>query len=143
MATHDPFLGLMASRLSSVSSRRRPRLKRELTPRVESLELKIAPAICTWTGAVGLASDGWSNTGNWQVSGSTPVQPPGTSDQLVFPALVAQKTADNNLGTNIQFQSITIQDSGYDLFGDRLDLTGALSYTASSGSSTYEIATTY
>ncbi len=114
-----------------------------MTPQCEHLEIKIAPAVYTWTGGAGPASDVWSNTGNWQVSGSPPAVPPGTGDQLVFPASVAQKTADNDLGTNIQFQSITIQDSGYDLCGDRLDLTGPLTYTAVSGTATYEIATTF
>ena len=76
--------------------------------------------------------------------GTLPAVPPGTGDQLVFPASVAQKTADNNLGTNIQFQSITIQDSGYDLTGNALSLTsGGLNYSPSSGDSTYGIATTF
>jgi hypothetical protein len=77
------------------------------------------------------------------VGGSTPAQPPGAGDQLVFPLGVTQKVADNDLGTNIQFTSITIQDTGYDLWGDRLDLTGTLSLSATSASATYEIATTY
>ena len=110
---------------------------------MELLETKLAPAVYTWTGAAGLHADGWSTTSNWQVGGSQPANPPGTGDQLVFPTGVTQKTADNDLGTNIQFQSITIEDTGYDLWGDRLDLTGALSVTATSASSTYEIATTY
>ncbi len=123
--------------------RRSFRRRTSLCPLMESLEVKLVPAVFTWTGAAGLLADGWSNTGNWQVDGSQPALAPGTGDQLVFPAGVTQKTADNELGTNIAFQSITIEDSGYDIYGDRLDLTGSLSLSATSVSSTYEIATTY
>jgi hypothetical protein len=112
-------------------------------PRIELFEEKLAPAVYTWTGAGGLLSNGWSNTNNWLVGGSQPADAPGAGDQLVFPAGVNQKTADHELGTNIAFQSITIEDTGYDLFGDRLLLTGALSLSATSASATYEIATTY
>ncbi len=123
--------------------RRASRHRTSLRPLAEPLEAKIAPAVFTWTGAGGLLADGWSNTGNWQVGGSQPALPPGAGDQLVFPTGVTQQTADNNLGTNISFQSITIEDTGYDVYGDRLNLTGMLSLTATSASCTYEIATTY
>ncbi len=117
--------------------------RKRCKPRIELLEEKLAPAVYTWTGAGGLLANGWSNTDNWQVGGSQPALAPGAADQLVFPAGVSQKSSDNELGTNIAFQSITIQDSGYDIFGDRLLLTGALALSATSASSTYEIATTY
>ncbi len=144
MGTSVSFAGLFTPSSRKSRSYRRPRRKLELTPQCEQLEIKIAPAVYTWTGGAGPASEVWSNTGNWQVNGTTPsTVPPGTGDQLVFPASVAQKTADNDLGTNTQFQSITIQDSGYYLFGNRLDLTGPLTYTATSGTASYQIATTY
>ena len=88
-------------------------------------------------------ANGWSNTQNWLVGGSQPTDAPGAGDQLVFPSGVTQKSSDNELGTNIAFQSITIQDTGYDLFGDRLLLDGPLSLSATSALDTYEIATTY
>ncbi len=133
------------TRSARAAKRRLRRLPRRVgvRPRMEELEIKLAPAVFTWTGAGGSLDNGWSLTGNWQVNGSQPANPPEAGDQLVFPAGVSQKTADNNLGTNIQFQSITIEDSGYDVYGDRLDLTGSLALTATSASSTYEIATTY
>lgn len=63
MGTSLSFVGLFApsSRRSRLS--RRPRRKLELTPQCEHLEIKIAPATFTWTGAGGNAL--WSNGGNW------------------------------------------------------------------------------
>ena len=76
--------------LSSRSNRkvRRPSLrqrrKRELIPHCEPLEIKIAPATCTWTGA-GLNAR-WSTSANWQ-SGTVPSN---SNDVIVFPSGAAQ-----------------------------------------------------
>lgn len=102
----------------------RPKLK-TLLPRLEILEDRLALAVRTWDG--GALSNNWTNATNW-ASNIAPV----AGDDLVFPANVSKKTADNNFPAGTLFNSITVA-GGYTLKGARVEL-GAAGIT-SSGSS--------
>src|ERR1044071_910087 len=67
--------------------RRLPRHKwTSLIPLMEFLEIRLAPAIRTWTGA-SLTSQNWSDPRNW--GGNPPTAASAPTDDLVFPATLA------------------------------------------------------
>ena len=63
----------------------------------------------TWTGLGG--DNLWSNPGNWSAAIVA-------GDDLVFPAGVANKQSQNDFAANTSFASITVQDGGYNIFGN-------------------------
>ena len=138
MGTRFAFSDFFSSPSSSNSrySRLRARRKVELKPQCEQLEIKIAPATFTWTGAV--AGGHWSDPGNWNNN----QVPTGSSADLIFPVLVSGKASVDDLSAMTSFQSITIQDANYNLIGNPLSLSGGLTYTGP-GASTYAIPTTF
>jgi autotransporter-associated beta strand protein len=103
------------SRKSSSRSR-----KSSHHPRLETLELRLAPATDVWTGKAAVAA--WSQTGNWS-SNSVP----RAGDDLSFPAGVpaASLTNTNDLAAGTAFNSITIGGSGYLLQGNSIVLGSA------------------
>ncbi|MBI5089475.1 MAG: autotransporter-associated beta strand repeat-containing protein [Actinobacteria bacterium] len=87
----------------------------------------------TWTGAV----DGvWSTVGNW--SGGA-IQ---SGDDLVFPTGPTRTTSTNDLAPGTTIGSLTIDASGYSLFGNAVTVAGPISSTSSDGRSTSAIPTT-
>jgi hypothetical protein len=121
------FWGERSDRFRRASARRGRR------PGLEGLEVRIAPAIDTWTGAV---SANWMDAGNW-TSGVAP----SVGDDLVFPASAGHMTNNNNFPTGTQFSSITIQGPGYDLTGNALSLSTGITASYSTGTSTDAIDT--
>ena len=127
--------------LTKIETSRRTRRHRESVrrpifhPSFDNLEVRITPTTDVWSGAV---DNLWSRGANWQ-GGVAPV----AGDDLVFPAGVAQKTAANNFADGTTFGSITIADSGYDLIGNAIHLTGGLSASYTSLISMDEINTTF
>src|SRR4051794_15401219 len=87
-------------------------------PGLEGLEVRIAPAIDTWTGAVSTA---WTNPGNWTAGVA-----PKTGDDLIFPAGAGNQSNTNDFPVGTTFRSITIQGPGYSLAGNSLDLTSGI-----------------
>jgi autotransporter-associated beta strand protein len=107
----------------AVRAYRSPRRSRAL--QLESLEMRLAPASFTWTGA-SKTTNHWSDAANW-LGG---VAPSGAGDDLLFPVVAMQKANRNDLtsGTgNPIFDSITIAGSGYSLSGGALTLTNTSS----------------
>ena len=104
------------------TSLRRKRSQVRLRPFLESLEPKIVPATFTWTGLG--SSNNWSVSQNWTHTGTpnNPV-PTSTSDVIIFPAGSPRKTTVNDLsGEGSTFNSVTIQDSGYNISGYAADI---------------------
>ena len=145
MGASVSFFGLFTpSSRKSRSFRRRSRRRLELTPQCERLEIKIAPATFTWTGLSG--GPNWSTISNWTVAGTIPSSAPSNGDSLVFPTNVSNVSTSDNLASGLTLASIQIASPGYTISpqGTRtLILSGGLSYTATSGYSTYSINTTY
>jgi autotransporter-associated beta strand protein len=109
-------------------------LFRNLSPRVETLELRITPTVDVWTGA---SSNLWSDAGNWTLGAPT------TGEDLDFPANASNKTSvyDSGLGVS-SFGTITIDSGGYDIstsFSSSLTLTSGLSTTYGSSISNFDI----
>ena len=128
------------SRCNASLRRKRPLVR--LRPFLESLEPKIAPATFTWTGLG--SSNNWSVSQNWTHTGTpnNPV-PTSTSDVIFFPAGSPRKNTVNDLSEEgSTFNSVTIQDSGYNISGYGLTLHDGITYSGT-GSSTYAINTTY
>ncbi len=107
--------------------------RRDHRPGLEGLEVRIAPVIDTWTGAV---SVNWMDAGNW-VSGVAPT--PG--DDLVFPAAASHMANTNNFPAGTTFNTITIQAPQYDLGGNTLNLSTGITASYSTGTSTDAIDT--
>jgi autotransporter-associated beta strand protein len=100
----------------------------------EALEVRITPATSTWTG---LAPDPfWTDAGNW--SGNVA---PSAGDDLVFPVGASQSLTINDYSAGTSFNSITIDAPNYDLQGSQITLTGGISATYGSSSSTIELPT--
>ncbi len=81
---------------------------------LETLEARLVLATHVWDG--GAVSNNWTNATNW-VGNVAPV----AGDDLVFPAGVSDKTADNTYDNNTIFKSITL-GGGYTLRGNRVNL---------------------
>src|SRR4051812_29927477 len=94
---------------------------------IEGLETRITPSTATWSGGGGDAS--WMNAGNWDVA-------PQPGDDLVFPDGLTNLQADNDFPVDTIFSSIDIEGAGYALSGAALGLTGGITATYSSGTST-------
>ena len=121
MGTRLAFSGFFSSPSSSKSryARLRARRKVELKPQCEQLEIKIAPATFTWTGAA-LApfTTLWSQPDNWTHDTGTKQVPSSPGDNIVFPALGSgskPSTNDLTIKDGDVFNSITIQGSGYSI----------------------------
>src|SRR5579875_3678322 len=109
--------------------------RRDHRPVVEGLEVRIAPAIDTWTGAV---SASWTDGNNW--AGGVA---PKAGDDLVFPATAANLTNNNDFAGGTTFSSITIQGPGYNLTGNALNLTNGITASYATGASTDAINTAF
>jgi hypothetical protein len=96
-------------------------------PRLEVLEDRCLMATRIWDG--GATSNNWTAANNW--SGNVA---PSAGDDLIFPAGIADKTADNNYADGTNFNSITFTGGGYNLRGNRIFL-GIGGIIDSSGSS--------
>ena len=84
-------------------------------PRIETLEIRITPAVYTWTG---LDGNLWSDPANW-TGDAAPA--PGTGADLVFPASLTNNssyTTANDFPAGSTFGSVTIESAGYKLIGD-------------------------
>jgi autotransporter-associated beta strand protein len=108
--------------------------RRAHLPALEALEVRITPSTATWTGAG--SDSNWMTAANW----SGAVAPQSGSD-LVFPAGANNLNAVDDFPAGTSFSSITISAPGYSLSGNALELTGGISATFSSGSSTNAIPT--
>src|SRR5262245_41342632 len=102
---------------------------------VEPLEDRTVPTIVTWHGGA-LFTHVWTAKNNW-VGNVAPV--PG--DDLVFPANADRRTTNiNDFPPGTGFRSITFTGGGYQLNGDRIQLSTFLfnpdSLTNSAGNNT-------
>lgn len=86
-----------------------------LQPRLEVLEDRCLLATRIWDG--GATSNNWTNANNW--AGNVA---PMAGDDLVFPAGISDRTADNNYADGTNFNSITFNGAGYNLRGNRIFL---------------------
>ncbi len=108
MSVTTSLAGLfVSSKLRSRAPRHDRRRKPTLSPHCELLEVKIAPATFTWTGAGG--DPNWSNTGNWGGSFLTP------GNDLVFPSVANESS---NCDMVFPQSSITISAPGYTMTGN-------------------------
>ena len=108
--------------------------RRAQHPGLEALEVRITPSTSTWTGAG--SDSNWMTAANW----SGTVAPQAGAD-LVFPAGAANLNSVDDFPAGTSFGSIAVSVPGYALSGNELDLTGGISATYSSGSSTNTIPT--
>jgi hypothetical protein len=125
------------------SSRRVSRNRLMLQPCLEGLENRIVLTTNYWTGQAAFAHQdySWSNTDNWS-NGKV-----ANGQDLVFPAAGAQtfipaNTIANDL-TNMSFDSIEIDGTGYTIGGDSISLTAptGLFTTYGAGVSSFNINT--
>ena len=99
--------------------------RKRCKPRIELLEEKLAPAVYTWTGAGGLLANGWSNTGNWQVGGSQPAACSRRGRPTGVPRWrLPEDQPITSWARTSRFNRSRSRIAGYDIFGDRLLLTG-------------------
>jgi autotransporter-associated beta strand protein len=101
--------------------------------KVETLPLVVPEysrtlATRTWTGA---SSSNWSDAGNW--GGVAP----GSGDDLVFPALAANRDVLNDLAPGMLVGSITIEGNDYTFGGNSIALSGTVTYAAAAGSADF------
>src|SRR5262249_53249564 len=87
----------------------------------------------TWTGGAGLAANQWSNSANWS-GGVAGHMSPVAGDSLLFGTSVAQKDSSNDLA--FTFKKITFQDSGYNIHGVAINLSGGVTSTSNLGTDT-------
>jgi trimeric autotransporter adhesin len=97
--------------------------------RLEALESRLAPAVSTWSGAVGTL---WSAAGNWDV-------PPATGNDLVFPSTAANKTNTDDLAVGTGLGSFSVSGSGYTIGGNAVSLSGPIDASQASGTSTVNL----
>ncbi len=129
----------LAERLRAASYSRPGRLNRLIQrPRLEGLEVRIAPATDIWTGVAAqtLQDLSWSNASNWS-NGA-----PQNGQDLVFPvssssSFIPTQAIVNDL-TGMTFDSIEIDAPGYSITGDAISLTAptGINATFASGVST-------
>jgi autotransporter-associated beta strand protein len=99
---------------------------------MENLEIRITPAVRTWTGAV---DNIWTDPGNWDAAVS-----PG--DDLVFPPNAVRFTSANDFPEGTPFNSIRIEAPDYSLIGHSLSLAGGVTASyATTGTSSDDIDT--
>ncbi|HLJ93898.1 MAG TPA: Ig-like domain repeat protein, partial [Gemmataceae bacterium] len=103
---------------------------------LESLELRLAPATHTWSGA-GI-NNNWSLDSNW--TGGSPANDP--TPVLVFPAGAAQLSSLNDLNS-LAVQSITFSANNYLVSGNPISLMGGITLDGNvSGLVTFNLDTT-
>ena len=112
------------------TNRRSPRRFNLLTP--EHLEDRRLLTTLTWTGAV---DANWGTVGNW--SGGTGTEIPDSPDDILVFASGASNLTNTNDISGLSIDQIQIDDSGYILTGNSLDLNGSI--TASYGTGNSEI----
>ncbi len=108
--------------------------RRAHLPGLEALEVRITPSTATWTGAG--SNSNWMTGANWS-SGMAPQ----IDDALNFPAGATSLNSVDDFPAGTSFASIALGAPGYTLSGNAVDLTGGISATYSSGSSTSMIPT--
>ena len=86
--------------------------------------LTALPPLRTWDGGGGESAPNWTNAANWDGDVA-----PGSGDRLVFADDDAARAAVNDFPDGTPFRSITVGASGYDLSGNRVVLTTALTTT--------------
>ena len=109
-------------KLGGLSRRRRGvqrRGRRSLGWDLERLESRVVLSTSTWTGANAATDVNWSDAANWQ--GDTA---PVAGNDLVFPTGVTGTalTNTNDTAANTSYNSLTIQNSGYTISGNAVDL---------------------
>jgi autotransporter-associated beta strand protein len=99
----------------------------------EQLEPRVLLSTDTWSGN---GNGNWSDTASW-----IDVTVPVAGDSLVFPAGVTGSglTSNNDLTVGTSFASLSVSGSGYTIGGNAIGLTGELSASQSSGSSTVNL----
>ncbi len=93
----------------------------------EAFAVTVATGTFVWSGA-GSDYPGWNDPDNW-VGGVAP----GQGGDLVFPADAVRRESVNTLSAGRAYRSITIQSSGYDIYGEPLALTDGITTTYSGG----------
>src|SRR5437763_1217600 len=100
------------------------KLRRRTELRLEPLELRLAPAVFSWTGQDQNGS--WADKNNWFSNGVHAAPTGQGTDDLVFPAGVTFVNSNNDVsvtgGGLPIFNSITISGAGYVLGGKDIQL---------------------
>jgi autotransporter-associated beta strand protein len=86
---------------------------------VTTVATTAAAATRTWDG--GAADNNWTTAANWEGDVA-----PVAGDDLVFPAAAADKTTINDFPADTEFNSITFDESGYSVTGNRLVLASSI-----------------
>jgi autotransporter-associated beta strand protein len=105
--------------------RSRQRLRRQLG--IETLEIRLVPAISTWLGTAGAD---WSTAANWDT-------PPATGSDLVFPSGASNLANTDDLGS-MTFGTLTVSGSGYQIGGDSAAFS-SIDASLASGTSTVSL----
>jgi autotransporter-associated beta strand protein len=109
--------------------RNRDRLLSRGCEQLESRTLLTSGATLHWAGS---ASNLWSDPSNWQEN-----QAPSGGEDLVFSGSATKTMLDDLTGLSVN--SLTFQSPNYQLFGYQLALTGSLSSSLISGTSTIHL----
>src|SRR5438874_6531924 len=88
--------------------------------RLCALEDRLAPAIATWDG--GGVDNHWTTAANW-----TGDVAPSPGDDLVFPSGAAQLANVNDFAAGTAFQSLIINDGGYQISGNAVQVNTGVS----------------
>src|SRR4051794_13243794 len=100
---------------TSLTSRVRARNTSRQRLQLEHLEVRLAPAIRSWTG---LGADNlWKDAANWKGSVA-----PVAGDDLVFGTNTLQHANVNNFDPATVFHSVTLSAGGYALTGNAITL---------------------
>jgi hypothetical protein len=93
---------------------------------LERLESRVLLTSRVWDGGA-LLNDRWTDADNWEGNVA-----PVAGDDLVVPTRVSllDRSANNDFPTNTLFGSITIDDDNYRLTGNRIRLSGDITFAA-------------
>ncbi|MGP0067913.1 MAG: Ig-like domain repeat protein, partial [Isosphaeraceae bacterium] len=93
--------------------------RRSLGLNLEPLESRVVLSTVQWSGATTATTYNWSDTANW-VNAIIPA----AGDDIVFPSGVpaASQTNTNDTTANTSYNSLSIQNSGYTITGNAVDM---------------------
>lgn len=128
------MLSRLRSRFVAARKDTRKRTTRQVSPCLEAAEPRLPMATRIWDG--GGANVNWTTPTNWVGN-----VVPQAGDNLEFPAGAARLTNTNDFAAGTGFGSLTFSfgGSGYQIGGNRIQLTGSIADSSSSAVNTLSL----